>query len=77
MHLVIYYHEGTPKSDFTDGRIVRAHVQLASCDRFPCSDSSKPMKIPKPKDMGKKLTIPYTYTVKFEVGLAHLSSPPP
>ena len=65
VHLILSYHKGTPKSGYTDGRIVRARIQLASCDSFPCSDKAKPMKIPAKLD--KKLQIPYTYTVEFTV----------
>ena len=83
VHLIISYHEGTEKNEFTDGRVVRAQVQLASCESIPCNEKSKPMKIPRPKNLGKSLKIPYSYTVEFVVRLtvscidAHPSFLPP
>ena len=59
---------------------MRARVQLASCDRFPCAKNSKPMKIPSPQDLKKSketLKIPYTYTVEFSVSPSSLPPSPP
>ena len=69
VHLILSYHEGTAGNDYTDGRLLRARVQLASCDSFPCSENSKPMVIPKP-GLEEGINIPYTYTVEFEASLA-------
>jgi len=64
--LILGYHKGTAASGNMDGRIVRAHVQLASCDTVPAC--SKPMKIPPGSSaIPDKFEIPYTYTVLFEV----------
>ena len=64
---MISYHYGTKGSKFTDGRIVRAQVQLRSCESFPCGDSAKdkPMKLPQKSDKTFKIT--YSYSVVFEV----------
>ena len=61
--LVISYHYGTKGSKFTDGRIVRAQVQLRSCESFPCGN--KPMKLP--EKVNKSFKITYSYSVEFEV----------
>jgi hypothetical protein len=75
VHLTLSYHKGDPKNAYTDGRILRARVQLASCDTYPCNEKSKPMKIPKPGKRGKELRIPYTYAVEFQVGILHQAHP--
>jgi len=67
VHLVISYHKGTDKSGYTDGRMVRAQIQLASCTP-PCTDQSKPMKIP--DKLKGKLDIKYTYSVTFVVSIS-------
>ena len=70
INLIISYHKGTGDTP-TDGRIVRAQIQLASCNDLKCGPHSKPMIIDS-KDIrqslrkDKKLTVPYTFTVKFQ-----------
>ena len=67
IHLLISYHKGSEQNKFTDGRIVRAQVQLASCKKFPCTAKSEPLKLPKPKDINKQFDLTYSYTVEFIV----------
>ena len=67
VHLLISYHKGSEQNKFTDGRIVRAQVQLASCKKFPCTAKSEPLKLPKPKDINKQFDLTYSYTVEFIV----------
>lgn len=69
VHLILSYHKGSAQNKFTDGRIVRAQIQLASCQDFPCSPSSKPLSLPKPDKMDPKkpYEINYSYTVEFLV----------
>jgi transmembrane 9 superfamily protein 2/4 len=68
VHLTLSYHDGTsPK--YTDGRIVRAQVQLSSCSNTACTDpmvidSDSVRKTLKGKD--GKLVVPYMYTVEFD-----------
>lgn len=76
VHLILSYHGGTSKNGLTDGRLLRARVQLASCDSFPCSEKSKPMVIPKTLTKGQTLKIPYTYTVAFEVNMVLIRTTP-
>ena len=54
---------------FTDGRIVRAQVQLASCNKLPCTAKSEPLKLPKPSEVDDKegFNLTYSYTVEFIV----------
>ena len=60
VHLILSYHKGTGTSP-TDGRIVRAQVQLASCSDTSCSSKSAGKMIPK----AGNFDITYTYTVEF------------
>ncbi|XP_064393741.1 transmembrane 9 superfamily member 2-like [Halichondria panicea] len=60
--LQIFYHKGTNE---LDGRILRAMIQLKSCEK---SDCAKPLSLP--KDMKaytdqKPFSVTYTYTVEF------------
>ena len=66
VHLILAYHKGSAQNKFTDGRIVRAQIQLASCKDFPCTPSSKPLKLRKQKD-SDDFKITYSYTVEFVV----------
>ncbi|MCG8622311.1 MAG: transmembrane 9 family protein, partial [Proteobacteria bacterium] len=69
VHLLISYHKGSEQNKFTDGRIVRAQVQLASCKKFPCTAKSEPLKLPKPSEIDEKegFNLTYSYTVEFIV----------
>lgn len=62
VHIILYYQKGSKTGGSTDGRIVRAHVQLASCDAAKCA---KPLKIPNKIAKGEKFMIPYSYSVDF------------
>ena len=65
VHLILAYHKGTPGNAFTDGRIVRAQVQLASCETYPCPANPKGMKIP--DKIPDNFKIVYSYSVQFVV----------
>ena len=71
VHLLISYHKATQQKRFTDGRIVHAQVQLASCKKFPCTAKSGPLKLSKPEDIDKDkpFELTYSYTVEFIVSL--------
>ena len=62
VHLILSYQDGTPSRGYTDGRIVRAQVQLASCEAHPCT---KPLKIPDSIAKGKTFLLSYSYSVEF------------
>jgi hypothetical protein len=68
-HFLISYHKGSEQNKFTDGRIVRAQVQLASCNKFPCTAKSEPLKLPKPSEIDERerFNLTYSYTVEFIV----------
>ncbi|XP_065888892.1 transmembrane 9 superfamily member 2-like [Dysidea avara] len=58
--IMIAYHKGEQgEAD----RLLRAQVQVASCEKYPCSKSSKGMKIPTKKD--DPMEIIYSYSVEF------------
>ncbi len=64
VNLQIFYHKGTNE---LDGRILRAMIQLKSCEKYDCA---KPLSLP--KDMKaytdqKPFSVTYTYTVEFIV----------
>ena len=73
VHLLISYHKGSEQNKFTDGRIVRAQIQLASCKKFPCTAKFEPLKLPKPSEIDEKegFNLTYSYTVEFIVS-AHI-----
>ncbi len=68
VNLQIFYHKGTNEgTKKLDGRILRAMIQLKSCEK---SDCAKPLSLP--KDMKaytdqKPFSVTYTYTVEFIV----------
>lgn len=66
VHLILSYHRGTGAQP-TDGRLVRAQVQLASCANPTCAPRAGGMVIPKLlSDSNQTLVnITYTYTVEF------------
>ena len=64
VHLILSYQEGTQSGGYTDGRIVRAQVQLASCEDSKCT---KPLKIPDKIAAKEKFLLPYSYSVEFVV----------
>ena len=68
VHLILSYHKGSAQNRYTDGRIVRAQIQLASCQDFPCTPKSQPLSLPDTKKMPDKgFDLTYSYTVEFIV----------
>ena len=61
MKFILSYHKGTGTGK--DGRIVRARVEIMSCEAPPCKKSSKGQVL----KAGSDMSVPYYYSVEFTV----------